>query len=195
MNLTGVKKHLSKTINSLTSNKIINSDLLYKIVVVLAILNMISYIVSKNIIAVAVFTLIYLATNCLTKNMSIVLITAIFATNFFVVGKKIKENMENKHPTNDAKKEKISNINDDSDSDDEKKADDDDEGYDNIDVELQPKDIAPVEFNQDSAELAKQLKILNERTKSSMGMINKMGGIGNIGKMIDSLTGIVNKLN
>jgi hypothetical protein len=192
MNLTGVKKHLSKTINSLTSNKIINSDLLYKIVVVLAILNMISYIVSKNINAVAIFTLIYLATNCITKNITIVLITAIFATNFFVVGKKIKENMENPDATTGGKAdpitEPISNFKDDSGNNGE-------EGYDNIDVELQPKDIAPVEFNQDSAELAKQLKILNERTKSSMGMINKMGGIGNIGKMIESLTGIVNKLN
>lgn len=192
MNLTGVKKHLSKTINSLTSNKIINSDLLYKIVVVLAILNMISYIVSKNINAVAIFTLIYLATNCITKNITIVLITAIFATNFFVVGKKIKENMENPDAKTGAKTgpitEPISNFKDGSGNDEV-------EQYDNIDVELQPKDIAPVEFNQDSAELAKQLKILNERTKSSMGMINKMGGIGNIGKMIESLTGIVNKLN
>ena len=205
MNFSGIKKTLSKSVQSINSNKLLNNDILYKVVVVLAILNVISYIVSKNINAGIVFVLVYVATNYLTKNMTIVLLSAVFVTNFLIVSKKIKENMveghnetepeetnhgtgvdditdelkdmlENQTPETPEKKETV-------------------EKYDNIAKKLNPTDIAPVEFNADSAELTKQLKILNERTQNSMGMINKMGGIANIGKMIDSLTGIVNKLN
>jgi len=204
MNFSGLRKTFSKSIQSVSSNKVLNNEFLYKVVVVLSLLNMISYIVSKNVNAVIVFTIVYLATNYLTNNMTIVLLVAVFVTNFLIVTKKIKENYENKDNKEGQKKmvgkknvsneEKFSNEENETGKEgmsDEKET----EEYDNIAKKLEPAEIAPVEFNADSAELTKQLKILNERTQNSMGMINKLGGIANISKMIDSLTSIVNKLN
>jgi hypothetical protein len=197
MSVRSLTNSIVKTVNT---NKILNNDFLYKVVVVLALLNVIGYIVSKNVNAVIMFSFVYLAINYFTKNMSVVLLSAIFATNFFIVSKKIKESFETKDNIDD-------NIVDNNDQDQEifesdetitdkntKKKTNTKESYDNIEHKLKPADIAPVEFNSDSAELAKQLKILNERTKNSMGMINKLGGIGNIGKMVDNLTSIVGKL-
>ena len=230
MNFSGVKKTVSKSIQTISSNKILNSPILYKVSVVLALLNVISYIVSKNINAIIAFTLIYLATNYFTNNMTIVILTAVFVTNFLIITNKIKESFtgEKNNENQDISESQTSETPDDtsvtsstSDTKNQAKSSDMDallqtiqqqnknltnitgkknsekdgkQGYDNIAVKLQPTDIAPVEFNADSAELAKQLKILNERTENSMGMINKLGGISNIGKMIDSLTGIVDKL-
>jgi hypothetical protein len=200
-----------KTVNT---NKILNNDFLYKVVVVLALINVIGYIVSKNVNALIMFTFVYLAINYLTKNMTVVLLTAIFATNFFIVGKKVKEAFKEGVDEDDGVKEDaeeeetaeaelafrdlVSEVEDTNKKDKKdkkaKKAEQaKKEPYDNG-IKLQPADIAPVEFNSDSAELTKQLKILNERTKNSMGMINKLGGIGNIGKMVDNLTSIVGKL-
>ena len=112
MNFSGIKKSLSKTIQSVSSNKFLNNEILYKVVVALAILNVISYIVSKNINAFIVFTLVYLATNYLTKNMTIVLLSAIFVTNFLIVSKKIKENLENKETEDNDKPEDNENTED-----------------------------------------------------------------------------------
>ena len=186
-----------KTVNT---NKILNNDFLYKVVVVLALINVIGYIVSKNVNALIMFTFVYLAINYLTKNMTVVLLTAIFATNFFIVGKKVKEAFTEGNEGNEgldkdaAGADKEVTTGTDKEVSDVKVDKKDKEAYDNIAHKLNPTDIAPIEFNSDSAELAKQLKILNERTQNSMGMINKLGGIGNIGKMVDNLTSIVSKL-
>jgi hypothetical protein len=144
------------------------------------------------------FAFVYLAINYLTKNMTVVLLTAVFATNFFIVGKKVKESFEGgavkegmtKTETDAVASELVEEV------EEVVKVvkDAEKEEYSNIAHKLKPTDVAPVEFNSDSAELTKQLKILNERTQNSMGMINKLGGIGNIGKMVDNLTSIVGKL-
>lgn len=207
-----IKSFTNSMVRTVNTNKILNNDFLYKVVVVLALINVIGYIVSKNVNALIMFTFVYLAINYLTKNMTVVLLTAIFATNFFIVGKKVKEAFTAEGDEETKKKKKKKAVNEDPTSEyvdaesalkkivdnaeDAEDAEDADkrEEYANIAHKLKPTDIAPVEFNSDSAELAKQLKILNERTKNSMGMINKLGGIGNIGKMVDNLTSIVGKL-
>ena len=210
-----IKSFTNSMVKTVNTNKILNNDFLYKVVVVLALINVIGYIVSKNVNALIMFTFVYLAINYLTKNMTVVLLTAIFATNFFIVGKKVKEaftegmggkkeaDVDEKEGEVDAEaalSELVNKVDNAEDAANDGAANDSasnanaKEKYANIAHKLKPTDIAPVEFNSDSAELTKQLKILNERTKNSMGMINKLGGIGNIGKMVDNLTSIVGKL-
>lgn len=199
-----IKSFTNSMVKTVNTNKILNNDFLYKVVVVLALINVIGYIVSKNVNALIMFTFVYLAINYLTKNMTVVLLTAIFATNFFIVGKKVKEAFTEglasekgeaeavEEEADPAKTDTAYAVKEEADTAVENEVAK--EEYANIAHKLKPTDIAPIEFNSDSAELAKQLKILNERTKHSMGMINKLGGIGNIGKMVDNLTSIVGKL-
>jgi hypothetical protein len=179
MTFTDLKKNLLKLTDV---NKLLKSSIAYNIVVVLAILNIAGYVFAKNLNAIVVFTLTYLLTNCMTNNITLSLLISVFSSNLFFMGNKLKEGMQTESGTGESGE---------SGTGDNVKT----EQYVNPAVPLQPKELSKDDFKSDNDELAKQLKILNEQTKSSMGMISNLGGIGNITKMVDNLTGIVAKIS
>lgn len=71
-----------------------------RIVAVLSVLNLLGYLMMQNLDAVAFFIIIGFLTTYFSKNMIIVLITAMVATNFLVMsrakGKNLIEGLENK---------------------------------------------------------------------------------------------------
>jgi uncharacterized membrane protein YciS (DUF1049 family) len=82
--------NFSKEVSKLVTNKYF----LY-FIVFLAGTNVFAYLVTNNTNAIVFFALVGLLTYQFSKNMAIVLLIALIATNFMMAGKQIKEGLEN----------------------------------------------------------------------------------------------------
>ena len=80
--------------------KILTNKTILYLVVFLSITNMIGYLVMGNMNALIYFLIIGLATSMFTKNMNIILLTALVLSNIFVVGHSYSEGFTDKTNTN-----------------------------------------------------------------------------------------------
>ena len=100
-----MKLNLTKTLNKVTTHKYV----LY-IVLFFAITNVLGYLMTKDFDSLALFVVLGVITSYFTKNMIIILGSAMFITNIAFASKKIREGMKegisNKERISDKKKEK-----------------------------------------------------------------------------------------
>lgn len=102
-----MKLNLTKTLNKVTTNKYV----LY-IVLFFAITNVLGYLMTKDFDSLALFVALGVITSYFTKNMIIILGSAMFITNIAFASKKIREGMkegileDEKEGTSDKKKKK-----------------------------------------------------------------------------------------
>ena len=83
------------------SNLFTNKYFLY-FILFLAVVNLLGYLVTNKINAIIFFILIGLLTHQFSKNMAIVLLVALIATNFLISSKIIREGLENAATTSTA---------------------------------------------------------------------------------------------
>jgi len=99
-----MKLNLTKTLNKVTTNKYV----LY-IVLFFAITNVLGYLMTKDFDSLALFVALGVITSYFTKNMIIILGSAMFITNIAFASKKIREGMKEgiskKENSEDEKKE------------------------------------------------------------------------------------------
>jgi hypothetical protein len=91
-----MKLNLTKTLNKVTTNKYV----LY-IVLFFAITNVLGYLMTKDFDSLALFVALGVITSYFTKNMIIILGSAMFITNIAFASKKIREGMKNKEKSKD----------------------------------------------------------------------------------------------
>ena len=84
-----MKLNLTKTLNKVTTNKYV----LY-IVLFFAITNVLGYLMTKDFDSLALFVALGVITSYFTKNMIIILGSAMFITNIAFASKKIREGMK-----------------------------------------------------------------------------------------------------
>lgn len=93
-----MKLNLTKTLNKVTTNKYV----LY-IVLFFAITNVLGYLMTKDFDSLALFVALGVITSYFTKNMIIILGSAMFITNIAFASKKIREGMKSKDDSEDEK--------------------------------------------------------------------------------------------
>jgi hypothetical protein len=110
---TKVMKTVTKTAKEMMTNKYVLYTLL-----LLAILNVLAFLITNNFISLAVFALVGLLTTYFTKNMSVVLLVSLVVSSFLHISKATVEKMTNKE---DGEKESGNEADseDEADSDDE----------------------------------------------------------------------------
>ena len=106
-----VMKTVTKTAQEMMTNKYVLYTLL-----LLAILNVLAFLITNNFISLAVFALVGLLTTYFTKNMSVVLLVSLVVSSFLHISKATVEKMTNKK---DADKGSEDESEDEDDSDDE----------------------------------------------------------------------------
>jgi hypothetical protein len=94
---------------SQASNLLTNKYFLY-FIVFLAATNILGYLVTNNIHAVIFFALIGFLMSNFSKNMAVVLLVAIIATNLLMANKTMREGLENKKQTTTSTTEKVDTI-------------------------------------------------------------------------------------
>ena len=92
-----------KTIEKTTKEVITNKYVLYALLFI-AVLNILGFLVTNNFISLAVFALIGVLTSYFTKNMIVVLIVTLVASNLLHLTRKTVETMVNKGPSMKKKK-------------------------------------------------------------------------------------------
>lgn len=95
-----MKLNLTKTLNKVTTNKYV----LY-IVLFFAITNVLGYLMTKDFDSLALFVALGVITSYFTKNMIIILGSAMFITNIAFASKKIREGMKIRDDSEDDSKD------------------------------------------------------------------------------------------
>jgi len=85
-----MKMKLPSSVSKVLTNKYFLYFILF-----LAVTNILGYMVTGNIAAMVFFALVAYITHRFTKNMAIVLGVALFVTGFLMIGKTVKEGLEN----------------------------------------------------------------------------------------------------
>jgi len=154
-----------------------DKNVLY-IVLFLAVSNLFGYLMMNNLNAIVLFSLVGFATSYFSKNMIVVLLTAILTTNFLMasqlVGKKVKEGLENKK---DKKKT------DEHESDDEEKEEDKNEDKNEVEKEV---NVKKPEADLDIDEHMKKLESLKPIMDNAENMLGKLES------MSDKIEGLKN---
>lgn len=83
------------------ASKLLTNKYFLYFVVFLAATNVLGYLVTNKINAVIFFALVSLITYQFSKNMIVILLIAIIATNFLMANRKMHEGLENQMPEND----------------------------------------------------------------------------------------------
>lgn len=188
-----------------------------RVVALVSVLNLLGYLMMQNLDAVAFFIIIGFLTTYFSKNMIVVLLVAMISTNFLVMsrsaGRKMVEGMKNKGlPT-------TKDVNKDKEEDKEPKGDDDNEeqimatgkpskldeagtlekAYENLETMLGSDAIK--NMSQDTQQLAKKQQDLAKMVKnmepmmdSVSSIMNKMGGIDGVNKMLEKSKGLMEGL-
>ncbi len=115
---TKVMKTVTKTAKEMMTNKYVLYTLL-----LLAIINVLAFLITNNFISLAVFALIGLLTTYFTKNMSVVLLVSLVVSSFLHISKVTVEKMTNKKESN----EEHDDDHDDAESEDEDNSEDESE--------------------------------------------------------------------
>lgn len=187
-----------------------------RIVALIAALNMLGYLVVCDLDAVAFFALVGFLTTYFSKNMIVVVLVAMLATNMLTMSRSIRLIKEGFNPkgaaTNDTKKvtdPAVESVDDEEDEvEDEEmatgrpgkldKAATIEETYDNLDKVLSNGKIEEMaQRTQDLASqqhnLHKQLKTVTPAIKDSMALLDKIGGADGMEKMIGNIGGIMDR--
>lgn len=90
------------------ASKLLTNKYFLYFMVFLAATNVLGYLVTNKVNAVIFFALVSLLTYHFSKNMAIVLLVAIIATNFLMANKRLREGLEN--PTNVGSGQALNNI-------------------------------------------------------------------------------------
>jgi hypothetical protein len=128
---TKVMKTVTKTATEMMTNKYVLYTLL-----LLAILNILAFLITNNFISLAIFALVGLLTTYFTKNMSVVLLVSLVVSSFLHISKVTVEKMTNKKD-----KEKVKSDNED---EDELDTDDEDQGEEKDTLDLTAETDAPL---------------------------------------------------
>jgi hypothetical protein len=184
---TKVMKTVTKTAKEMMTNKYVLYTLL-----LLAILNVLAFLITNNFISLAVFALVGLLTTYFTKNMSVVLLVSLVVSSFLHISKATVEKMTNKE---DGEKES------DEEADSQDEADSDDE----VEEPVQPKNDKVKGHLQDDAPMTKgkQHKLNHQATvEESYSNIHGILGSKNFKKMtqdtkklLDQQTKLTESLN
>lgn len=81
------------------ASKLLTNKYFLYFMVFLATTNMLGYLVTHKINAVIFFALVSLLTYQFSKNMAVILLVAVIATNFLMANKKMREGLDNQIPT------------------------------------------------------------------------------------------------
>ena len=182
-----VMKTVTKTAQEMMTNKYVLYTLL-----LLAILNVLAFLITNNFISLAVFALVGLLTTYFTKNMSVVLLVSLVVSSFLHISKATVEKMTNKE---DGEKE----------SDDEADSEDEADSDDEVEEPVQPKNDKVKGHLQDDAPMTKgkQHKLNHQATvEESYSNIHGILGSKNFKKMtkdtkklLDQQTKLTESLN
>ena len=80
------------------SSKLLTNKYFLYFMVFLASTNILGYLVTNKLNAVAFFVLVSIITHQFSKNMAVILLVSVVATNFLMVNKKLREGLETKIP-------------------------------------------------------------------------------------------------
>lgn len=183
-----------------------------RIVALIAVLNMLGYLVVRDLDAVAFFAIVGFLATYFSKNMIVVLLLAMVATNMLIMSRTlrlVREGFEHKvAASKGTKKVTVPDVEPADDEEEEEmatgrpgkldKAATVEETYDNLDKVLSGGKIE--EMAQKTQNLAaqqqnlhNQLKTLTPAIKDSMALLDKIGGADGMEKMIGNIGGIMDR--
>ena len=187
---TKVMKTVTKTAKEMMTNKYVLYTLL-----LLAILNVLAFLITNNFISLAVFALVGLLTTYFTKNMSVVLLVSLVVSSFLHISKATVEKMTNM-------KDGVKESGEEADSEDEAESDDEAE---ELQESAQPKKDKVKGHVEDDAPMTKgkQHKLNHQATvEESYSNIHGILGSKNFKKMtqdtkklLDQQTKLTESLN
>ena len=183
-----------------------------RIVAIIAILNMLGYLVIRDLDAVAFFAIVGFLATYFSKNMIVVLLVAMVATNMLTMSRSLRFIQEGFGGKGGSQKvtKKVTDpaVEPADDEEDEEmatgrpgkldKAATIEETYDNLDQVLSNGKIEEMaqrtqNLAAQQANLHKQLKTLTPAIKDSMALLDKIGGADGMEKMIGNIGGMMDK--
>jgi len=93
------------------ASKLLTNKYFLYFMVFLAATNVLGYLVTNKINAVIFFALVSLITYQFSKNMTVILLIAVIATNFLMANRKMREGLENQMPENEGEKNSTNTTN------------------------------------------------------------------------------------
>lgn len=185
-----------------------------RIVALIAFLNMLGYLVVRDLDAVAFFAIVGFLATYFSNNMIVVLLVAMVATNMLTMSRSLRYMQEGFDGKGGAQKgtKKVTDpsVEPADDEEDEEiatgrpgkldKAATIEQTYDNLDKVLSNGKIQEMaQRTQDlagqQANLHKQLTTLTPAIKDSMALLEKIGGAQGMEKMIEQMSGVMDKLS
>lgn len=177
------------------------------IVALIAIMNMLGYLLFRDLNAVAFFAIVGFLTTYFSKNMIVVLLVALVATNILTMSKTLRFVKEGFKPKGESHKvtKKFDDVHLEPTDKEENgspgkldKAATIEETYDNLDKVLSNGKIESMaKRTQDLAaqqqNLHKQLQSLTPAIKDSMALLDKIGGADGMEQMIGKIGGMMEK--
>lgn len=168
--------------------------------VAIAVINLLGYLIMNDLDTVLLFIIVGFLTTYFSKNMIVVLFSAIVVANIFALSRRsLYEGMENKEESDDKEKS------------DEKKEDSDSAGkldkektkeaaMDHLDSILDKDTIDKMsDHTKNLAErqekLGKQIEKLQPVIANSMKTLDKLGGVNGVNKMVENLSNIIGKFS
>lgn len=182
-----------------------------RIVALLSIFNLLGYLMMQNLDAVAFFIIIGFLTTYFSKNMIIVLLVAMVATNFLVMsrskGENIIEGMTTDGDANEENSEEKEDAGKDSKLDETEKTPKLDDNkteaiaHDHLDELVKTHGVDKKAMQDKSKQLLEQSKALKDTMKhlgpameQAKGIMEGMGGVDGMQKMLSGLTPMLNML-
>lgn len=175
-----------------------------RVVVFLSIMNILGYLMLKDLNTVIFFGLVGFLTTYFSKNMIVILLVAMIFANLFAVSKNVHyRTMEGMKSSRKTTKDPPVDDNDDndtmenSDEVDHKKTVD--AAYSHLDNILNSDAIGKMSSHTEKLanrqeKLGKQIEQLQPIIDRSMNTLNKLGGMKGINKMMENITGMMGKL-
>lgn len=181
-----------------------------RIVALIAVLNMLGYLIIRDLDAVAFFAIVGFLATYFSKNMIVVLLVALIATNMFTMSRAfrlVQEGFKAKGGSRKGTKTvKDPAVEPADDEEDEEmgsgrpgqldKAATVEETYDNLDANLSTQQVQAMAKKTEGLALQQkalhdQLKALAPAIKTSMEMLDNIGGAEGMNKMIDKVGGMM----
>ena len=182
-------KQVKKTVMKTTNQVITNKYVLY-VVFFIALMNVLAYLGTSNYIGLTIFALIGLLTSYFTKNMTVVLLSAIILSSFIHISRKTVEGMKNKNK----KVKKVKGAEEDEgdllDEGEEAKVDGDDS-----DEEADPEGDAPVMSKGANVNHQKTVEESYKNLHSILGNENFQKMTADTNKLVEQQTKLTDSLN
>ena len=178
-----------------------------RVIVFLSAMNVLGYLLARDLDSVAFFGIVGFLTTYFSKNMIVVLLVAIIATNFLTVirrGKNIVEGMKSKEDSDKKDGPEAADEEEDQEMASGKPGKLDESAnveaaYDNLDANMSSGDVSSMEkhtakLKEHQEALTKQMAAAGPMMSQASAMMKQMGGVDGLTETLDRVEGMIEKI-